>query len=380
LAEQKLEIKLKTLTPLWTGGVEAGKMDRLHETGIIGSLRWWYEAIVRGLGGDVCDPTSDNPQHRCQFDTDAYHAALRDGQKKSIAVQAGLRNVCPVCRLFGCTGWKRRFELSALMESDQLTGFWLATRDQPGKFNHWWLSQVFRTTDNRVYYGDLSLQVHFMRGYETHQDTLKALLSFVAVYGAIGARTQYGFGQFAYPDANSIDRSLTLIRQQFTGPAEPKNLSDNFYSLQNFWHLQCRIPETDRGLKQFNKVNIVGDRRAFQRHGNRCLSVSFDIRYKLPGNQDAGLRQAYRLARGKATARQIFGTVENEDRKSGSRVFVSHLYKTDVQDSHYWLSVWGFTQPEVNPDVQFALRAIFPEISITVTTGQDILGAERNVS
>lgn len=45
-----MQIKIQTLTPLWTGGVD-GKMDRIHETGIIGSMRWWYEAIVRGLGG-----------------------------------------------------------------------------------------------------------------------------------------------------------------------------------------------------------------------------------------------------------------------------------------------------------------------------------------
>ncbi len=34
-----MEITLKTLTPLWTGGV-GGTCDRLHETGLIGSLRW----------------------------------------------------------------------------------------------------------------------------------------------------------------------------------------------------------------------------------------------------------------------------------------------------------------------------------------------------
>ena len=33
-------LELTTLTPIWTGGVETGKMDRIHETGIIGSLRW----------------------------------------------------------------------------------------------------------------------------------------------------------------------------------------------------------------------------------------------------------------------------------------------------------------------------------------------------
>jgi len=60
-----MEIKLRTLTPLWTGGVE-GTCDRVHETGIIGSLRWWYEAIVRGLEGFVGDSASDDMSQRCE--------------------------------------------------------------------------------------------------------------------------------------------------------------------------------------------------------------------------------------------------------------------------------------------------------------------------
>jgi len=52
---RELLITLRTLTPLWTGGVD-GSMDRIHETGIIGSLRWRYEAIVQGLEGRACDP------------------------------------------------------------------------------------------------------------------------------------------------------------------------------------------------------------------------------------------------------------------------------------------------------------------------------------
>ncbi|MBN1399734.1 MAG: type III-B CRISPR module RAMP protein Cmr1, partial [Anaerolineae bacterium] len=37
------ELLLSTLTPLWTGGARTGRMDHVHETGIVGSLRWWYE-------------------------------------------------------------------------------------------------------------------------------------------------------------------------------------------------------------------------------------------------------------------------------------------------------------------------------------------------
>lgn len=90
-----MEITLKTLTPLWTGGIDQ-TADRLHETGLIGSLRWWYEALVRGLGGYACDPTSDS---RCP-DKDGKH--------------------CAACELFGCTGWARKFRLRVLNEQGQV--------------------------------------------------------------------------------------------------------------------------------------------------------------------------------------------------------------------------------------------------------------------
>ena len=92
------EIKIKTLTPLWTGDID-GECNKIKETGIIGSLRWWYEALVRGLGGYACDPTDST----CQFDYKKYHATGN--------VEDGLHDVCDACRLFGCTGWSRRFRI-----------------------------------------------------------------------------------------------------------------------------------------------------------------------------------------------------------------------------------------------------------------------------
>ena len=81
-----LTVYMRTLTPLWTGGLD-GAMDRIHETALIGSLRWWYEAIVRGLGGEACDPTGDDrcPDHQGRY--------------------------CDVCAVFGATGLQRAFRL-----------------------------------------------------------------------------------------------------------------------------------------------------------------------------------------------------------------------------------------------------------------------------
>ncbi|MGC8876850.1 type III-B CRISPR module RAMP protein Cmr1 [Thermus sp.] len=52
------EWKLKALTDIWTGDEER-RGDRLVPTGLMGSLRWWFEVLVRGLGGKACDPTLD---------------------------------------------------------------------------------------------------------------------------------------------------------------------------------------------------------------------------------------------------------------------------------------------------------------------------------
>jgi len=84
------QLRIKTLTPIWTGNANK-EITTLRETGIIGSLRWWYEALVRGLGGSACDPTNT----KC------------DG-----------KNHCAACELFGCTGWARKFRLEVEKEDD----------------------------------------------------------------------------------------------------------------------------------------------------------------------------------------------------------------------------------------------------------------------
>jgi len=77
--------RLKALTDLWTGD-RSGDGSRLITTGLLGSIRWWFEVLVRGLGGSACDPS--NAQARCPD---------RQGRR------------CVVCELFGCTSWARKF-------------------------------------------------------------------------------------------------------------------------------------------------------------------------------------------------------------------------------------------------------------------------------
>jgi len=93
-----MEFKLKAITDIWTGGVD-GKTDKLHLTGIKGSIRWWYEALIRGLNGYACDPTSEKSENKCTFDIESND------------IPEALNSICSVCHLFGCTGWSGKFIL-----------------------------------------------------------------------------------------------------------------------------------------------------------------------------------------------------------------------------------------------------------------------------
>lgn len=98
MAKGERTYQFKALTDLWTGNAN-GESDRLISTGLLGSIRWWFEVLVRGLGGNACDPTNT----KCEG-----------------------WNHCAVCELFGCTGWARKFRFEVLDENsgtktDQIT-------------------------------------------------------------------------------------------------------------------------------------------------------------------------------------------------------------------------------------------------------------------
>jgi hypothetical protein len=96
------EYTFEALTDLWTGDAD-GKPGRTITTGLLGSIRWWFEVLVRGLGGSACDPTC--PRNRCP-----------DSRKKPTEPA----HHCVVCELFGCTGWARKFRFEVLNASGEV--------------------------------------------------------------------------------------------------------------------------------------------------------------------------------------------------------------------------------------------------------------------
>jgi len=180
-----MEVEIKTLAPLWTGGVEAGKVDRIHETGILGSLRWWYETIVRGLGGEVCDPTTPS----CTYDPDKPNNGL-----------------CDACQVFGATGWRRRFRLAIMdhtqqdISSPKKISADSTINPMTNKKPTWWLPDHPRS-------GNLTIHIQSL-AQDFPPEVIGGLVQFVADCAAIGAKTQMGFGVIESANGWSNTRPL----------------------------------------------------------------------------------------------------------------------------------------------------------------------------
>lgn len=221
--------QFKALTDLWTGGAD-GKPDRLITAGLLGSIRWWFEVLVRGLGGSACDPTDT----KCED-----------------------RNHCVVCELFGCTGWARKFRFEVLDENgniktNQIKGPDRNDRRQGDIFS-------FRFTPLRS-----------IRGKEWA--LLGATLHLIVEYGAIGGKTvlkpsdetvregkpqhkDYGVVEFVNPP--KVNGALDAVREYISQDTWQKPDHDGFVwaSLKNFWCVKGRYLARQNGnASSFNRV------------------------------------------------------------------------------------------------------------------------------
>jgi CRISPR-associated protein Cmr1 len=357
-----IKIEIQTLTPIWTGDAE-GKCTTIKETAIIGSMRWWYEAIVRGMGGYACDPTSDT---RCKFNVEAYNEDYKRRiksyeSKKSAskyALEAGLKDVCPACRLFGCTGWKRQFKMDISVDANQIESFNLVTLDKKNSFNNWWLSKTFEKSikleNSKLTFGKFNLIIIELANNLNFSisSQIYSLLSIMSTMGGIGAKNQYGYGIFDFESKRDVIESLLEIKKSMRiFPLKSERCDDDFYSLNKFWCYEFSLAEDNKTFLKFENANSIGKIN----NSTQYIPASFDLRYKLPGTE-FGLRNGFAKKYGKKKTRTIFGTISGNE-KNSSRIFVSHIFRKN--NTGYFLKIWGFTDEEVASFIEIATKEMF---------------------
>ena len=166
---EKLSITLNTESPIWTGGDNTGVVDRLHETGVIGSLRWWFEILVRGVGGIVSNPTGGSPA-KLRFDE--YEHLSDEMKNDPEALKSS--GLCDVSLIFGATNWKRRFRLE-IQTLDSVSNF--EKKGCSGSL----ILNFTPLTDNKMIFNPA---------------VIEGLIQFIADWGALGAKGKMGFGLF----------------------------------------------------------------------------------------------------------------------------------------------------------------------------------------
>ncbi|NWF91369.1 MAG: type III-B CRISPR module RAMP protein Cmr1 [Syntrophaceae bacterium] len=308
-----MEIKLRTLTPIWTGGIDQ-TCDRLHETGLIGSLRWWYEALVRGLGGYDCDPT----KHGCPN-------------------KAG--EVCAACCLFGTTGWGRKFRLRVYGKQRASPEFGELKVNPEQKRGS--------RLGAGVLSDELTVTVLPMRPTDQHElNVLAFLVYFVARWAALGARTQMGYGvvdlDTIAPAGNAISAreiadSLTLIERAARKHPAPGPMSERLPDIRDFFFARLRLPP---GVREAT-LKWLGEPRYVAAREQGFVPSAPGVRYEMRSwlRDPAFVPGVRRLD---DLRHDLMGTTQKSsalDAPRGSRLFVSHLYQTG---DGWEFRVWGW--------------------------------------
>jgi CRISPR-associated protein Cmr1 len=233
---ESLTWTFKARTDIWTGDAKRdGK--RLVTTGLLGSIRWWFEVLVRGLGGYACDPSGK----------DNGSAGRKDKEK------CEGRNHCVVCELFGCTGWARKFRFDVL--------------DKEGGIK----------TDQIKKDDEFQLRFTPLRPIRIEEwNLLDATLRLIAEYGAIGGRTVFkpsgekhrqreqhhqDFGLIGILRSDHPGRrvDITKVRDYVCGERwrKPQSEGKDFFwaSLKHFWFVDGKTLGRENVDKStFNKV------------------------------------------------------------------------------------------------------------------------------
>jgi len=317
------EITLSTVTPIWTGGAD-GKCDRLHVTSIMGSLRWWYEVLVRSVGGNACDPN----KHTCSYDLDKPPDGL-----------------CDVCRVFGATGWSRRFKIIITKEDLEPTGrrVFTLSRDHPAYYKNpksqWYLSSNPRN-------GTVKLKIIATAPLDKEgkqifdPEIIAALIQFVAHRGSIGAKPQMGLGVMRVVGQQSMQpllNQLKLIDKLHQKNIDSKDCReyDELPSLHNMFFAKIRVDQA-----------------------YATESETFNLKYDL---RDM-FRQSFS---DKYLRHTIMGTTAKGEERQGAKIMMSYPDKDGM------MRIWGWI-PRPDPLRSEILVKIYGLLEGTY--GDDFIG------
>ncbi len=351
-------IKLKTLTPIWTGDIDS-KSDSLQSTGIIGSLRWWTEAILRGMDKFACDPVEDDP---CPTNEE-------------------IAQYCPACLIFGATGMRRMFRLH--MSGGKKT-FDVGTINlKPDKRNRGWY--LGSGLIGKINLDVISLDKNF------EENLILVPLTVAAKWGAIGARTQHGYGVVELENCPEIkfdsfrETLEALLKKERLGSLKIEERSGDNISLPNIKEMFFAKVQFEADNSWWKEVDGIRqalnpiDRRGRldeekQIQNTRILTEWFNsgyvpitpaiknwLRYgkkiKTKNGRDLQVSPFNEISN-KEISQWLFGS-SDENNKTASKINLSCAYR--INNSLWEFRIWGWI-PESSPSNGFDRKGFFDSL------------------
>lgn len=329
----KTEITTLPITPFWTGNIDKNGSE-LQLTGILGSLRWWYAGIIRGLGGYVCSANDDDS--------------------------------CPVCRLFGMTGHARRFRIQIEEYNKKSLGFY--TSKDVYKANSFWLWKTYGGEDtggrrirdrdgskykfgvNCIFGEKVVFSVSsFYDDAEENISILVYLFSFLSRYAGLGAKLQNGFGLFHLQKDGENEKLINYGKENILKEIEKsrshrQKTDKNNLDMRFFFSNKIQLANFQ---KFKSKLIAIGDPPA-----NKHVPCAFDLRYKYRFQErPAGLRDFIKMKSGRTVANELLGQsrARIDEERAASKIFVGHPYQE--QGENWYLRVYGYVPTEPIYDI-----------------------------
>jgi hypothetical protein len=268
-----------------------------------------------------------------------------------------------------------------------------------------WLRRILKpkpvSPDPKVLWGEsLVMEFHrYLAGMPTAEwdlieRVLQTLLIVIAKYGALGAKTQNGFGAVSFPNPTLNHKgSLAefLAGSSGTGDNDPK-----WFDLRRTVFLAFDVLDPGVYVRSAVSIRIGSNEKCA--YEDWVLPIAYDIRFKsqskhfkTQAGEDVGLRP---LLKGILTGRvpdveDIVGSSakrkegdssrDEETQRTASRVFVTHLYRTAPTEK-YRFRVWvhvpadsGITPREVGAEIQrYVLERLFRGSKGTILDWNDV--------
>jgi len=342
-----LTLRLKTLTPIWLGDIDRNS-GVAKPSGLIGSLRFWYEGILRSHGRYVCNPLGkgdhDREEDRCAEDSPCY-----------------------ACKLFGATGLARSFRLS-IAGLEPTPVFFRASRGIAAVTGNW-LWNIFggEATGGRRYKGpdgrnrfefgvkalwsDKPFEIRITpRGGADAKRSFSLVAHVVKTaseLGGVGAKTQLGFGQVkllsAHAEWPNLDaREMEQAASEYLRAGERRPVTGERFTLALERFFSHRYTLTGGPPPNLEDIGVPppGFRESY-------IPCAFDIRYKYQSRNprsgqgtDRGIRPTIEREFGKSFGRKTFGYSDGDDARGG-RIHVSHIYREEAGTGPWRLRIWG---------------------------------------